>query len=151
MNVGAQLGKCHLIGTPPKGAPLLHSDLLGSLEMKIRIQDSPLHGLGVFANQDIAKGEVIELCPYLVIDDDDLQEANRLNDYLFTSPDDPGDYLVLMGFGMLYNHGEPANAEWQIDDDDNRFVRMSASRDIKKDEEILHDYGQEYWTTRAED
>ncbi len=118
--------------------------------MKICVKDSPLHGLGVFATEDIAKGGLIELCPYLVIDDDDLQETNRLNDYLFTSPDDPGDYLVLMGFGMLYNHGDPANAEWQIDDEDNRFVRMTAARDIAKGEEILHDYGSDYWTTRAE-
>ena len=118
--------------------------------MKICVKDSPVHGLGVFATEDIPEGGLIELCPYLVIDDDDLQETNRLNDYLFTSPDDPGDYLVLMGFGMLYNHGDPANAEWQIDDTDNRFVRMTAARHIKKGEEILHDYGSDYWTTRAE-
>ena len=52
-----------------------------------------------------------------MIDDDDLQSTNRLNDYLFTSPDDPNDYLCVMGCGMVYNHGDPANAEWQIDDD----------------------------------
>jgi len=117
---------------------------------KIEVQDSPLHGLGVFATAPIAKGEVIELCPYIVIDDDDLQEANRLNDYLYNSPDRVGDYLCVMGFGMLYNHGNPANAEWQIDDD-NRFVRFSALCDIEAGAEIVHDYGEEYWDTRKED
>ena len=54
---------------------------------KIRVGDSPVHGQGVFAIVDIASGEVVERCPYIVIDDDDLQSENRLNDYLFTSPD----------------------------------------------------------------
>ena len=49
-------------------------------QMRIMVQDSPLHGLGVFACVDFAKDSVIERCLYLVIDDDDLQEINRLND-----------------------------------------------------------------------
>jgi len=114
---------------------------------KIRIGDSPIHGQGVFAQVDIKAGEVIERCPYLVIDDDDLAEENRLNDYLFTSPDAATDYLVIMGYGMMYNHSSDANAEWEIDDD-NRFVRFSATKDIAAGDEIFQDYGEEYWKTR---
>ena len=33
-----------------------------------------VYGQGVFAAVDLKKGEVIERCPYLVIDDDDLAE-----------------------------------------------------------------------------
>ena len=54
---------------------------------KYHIKDSKKHGLGVFATQDFKSGDVIERCPYIVIDDEDLQEENRLNDYLFTSQD----------------------------------------------------------------
>ncbi len=114
---------------------------------KIYIGDSPIHGQGVFAAVDIKKGEVIERCPYLVIDDDDLADENRLNDYLFTSPDVATDYLVIMGYGMMYNHDSDANAEWEIDDD-NRFVKFSAAKDIKAGDEIFQDYGEEYWKTR---
>ena len=114
---------------------------------KIRLGDSPIHGQGVFAQVDIKAGEVIERCPYLVIDDDDLAEENRLNDYLFTSPDAATDYLVIMGYGMMYNHSSDANAEWEIDDD-NRFVRFSATKDIAAGDEIFQDYGEEYWKTR---
>ena len=119
--------------------------------MKITVRESPIHGLGVFALQDVAAGETLERCPYIVIDDDDLQEANRLNDYLFTSPADPNDYLVVMGCGMLYNHAAPGNAKWEVDEADNRFLRFYAGCDIKAGEELFHDYGEEYWTTRAED
>ncbi|MAK13741.1 MAG: SET domain-containing protein-lysine N-methyltransferase, partial [SAR116 cluster bacterium] len=51
---------------------------------KFQIKDSSKHGLGVFAKMDIEKGEIIERCAYIVIDDDDLKDDNRLNDYLFT-------------------------------------------------------------------
>ena len=116
--------------------------------MKIIAKPSPVHGLGVFALVDVPAGSTLERCGYLVIDDDDLKDPNRLNDYLFTSPDDPHDYLCIMGHAMLYNHDANPNAKWEIDDDDNRFIRFYADRDIKAGEEIFHDYGQEYWDTR---
>ena len=118
--------------------------------MKIIVKESPVHGLGVFAAVDLAAGDTLERCAYIVIDDDDLQEENRLNDYLFTSPDAATDYLVVMGCGMLYNHSDKANASWEVDETDNRFLRFYADRDIKAGEEIFHDYGSEYWSTRAE-
>ena len=124
----------------------LHS--LEKSQMRIAVQDSPLHGLGVFACVDFAKDSVIERCFYLVIDDDDLQEINRLNDYLFTSPDVKSDYLCVLGYGMIYNHGMPPNAEWQIADDDNRFIEFTALHDIRAGDEILHDYGEDYWNSR---
>ena len=120
----------------------------GKSQRRILVQDSPLHGLGVFACVDFAKDSVIERCFYLVIDDDDLQEINRLNDYLFTSPDVKSDYLCVLGYGMIYNHGMPPNAEWQIADDDNRFIEFTALHDIRAGDEILHDYGEDYWNSR---
>ena len=118
--------------------------------LNIAVQDSPLHGQGVFALRDFAKGEILERCPYLVIDDDDLSDATRLQDYLFTSPDNPHDYLCVMGYGMMYNHSDDPNAEWQIDDDDLRFVCFIAKKAIFAGDEILQDYGRDYWDTRAE-
>ena len=118
--------------------------------MKIAIKDSPLHGLGVFACEDIKIGDIIELCPYIVVDNDDLAEFNRLNDYLFGSPDQDGDYLVVLGYAMMYNHDDQPNAEWEIDDDDHRFVRFTALRDIKAGEEITQNYGKDYWNSRKD-
>jgi hypothetical protein len=79
------------------------SKLANAQTALIEVRDSKLHGLGVFACVDLPKGSVIERCFYLVIDDDDLQEINRLNDYLFTSPDVKSDYLCVLGCGMIYN------------------------------------------------
>ena len=125
------------------------SSLLSSFPITVGM--SPVHGQGVFATRAIAKGEIIERCPYIVIDDDDLAEANRLQDYLFTSPDQPGDYLCVLGYGMMYNHSDTPNAEWEIDDDDIQFVRFTALKPISDGEEIFQNYGQEYWATRKDD
>jgi SET domain-containing protein len=51
---------------------------------------------------------------------------------------------------MVYNHSFSPNAEWEIYEKDGRFVRFFALKDIKKGEEIFHDYGEEYWDTREE-
>ena len=75
----------------------------------IIVANSSVHGQGVFATRTISIGEVIERCPYIVIDDDDLADINRLQDYLFTSPDQPGDYLCVLGYGMIYNHSDKPN------------------------------------------
>ena len=107
----------------------------------IIVSNSSVHGQGVFATRTISKGEVIERCPYIVIDDDDLAEINRLQDYLFTSPDQPGDYLCVLGYGMMYNHSDKPNAEWEIDEDDIQFVRFTALKPIADGEEIFQNYG----------
>ena len=117
----------------------------------IIIDRSPVHGQGVFATRAIAEGEIIEQCPYIVIDDDDLAEANRLQDYLFTSPDQPGDYLCVLGYGMMYNHSNQPNAEWEIDEDDIQLIRFTALKPIADGEEIFQNYGDEYWKTRTEE
>ena len=56
------------------------------MNFPVIIGDSDIHGHGVFATRKIVRGETIECCPYIVIDDEDVAEANRLQDYLFTSP-----------------------------------------------------------------
>ena len=117
----------------------------------IIVANSSVHGQGVFATRTISKGEVIERCPYIVIDDDDLADINRLQDYLFTSPDQPGDYLCVLGYGMMYNHSDKPNAEWEIDEDDIQFVRFTALKPIADGEEIFQNYGDEYWITRCDD
>ena len=116
---------------------------------KIKVEDSSIHGHGVFAITSIANGETIERCTYLVIDDDDLKDANRLNDYLFNSPGAEGDYLLIMGHGMLYNHDDNPNAAGKL----MMIIALSilCHARYQWQKEILHDYGSEYWDTRKDE
>ena len=116
----------------------------------IKVTDSDIEGMGVIATQDISKGSIIEECFYIVIDNGDVKKNSRLNDYIFQSPDDDNDYYCVLGAGMIYNHGSDPNAEWQISRKDNRFICFVALRDIKAGEEIVHDYGEDYWEDRVE-
>ena len=116
------------------------------------VDDSTLHGLGVFADKDYVQGDVIELCPYLVADYTDVGETCILHDYMFHTPYmDTEEYYIPLGFAMVYNHSTSPNAEWSIKEEDDRFIRFHALEEIKKGDEILHDYGEQYWDSRQND
>ena len=61
---------------------------------------------------------------------------------------DTEEYYIPLGHAMVYNHSASPNAEWDIEDEDERFVKFYALKEIKQGEEILHDYGEEYWESR---
>ena len=113
------------------------------------VGDSTIHGLGVFADKDYAQGDTIELCPYLVADYDDIGDKCVLHDYMFYTPyEDIEEYYIPLGLAMVYNHSANPNAEWNIKDEDDRYIRFFALKEIKQGEEILHDYGEQYWDSR---
>ena len=115
------------------------------------LADSSIHGHGIFADKDYFKGDTIEMCPYLIVNEDSIKEDCILHNYIFYSPsEDDTDFLIPLGYAMIYNHSFKPNAEWEISETDNRFVRFFAVKDIKKDEEIVHDYGYDYWESRPE-
>ena len=101
-------------------------------------------GRGVFAAQDIASGETVELCPTLEVNGEDV--SGLLSDYVFSSNDDEGISILLLGYGMLYNHSEDANVEHVEHGDD--AVAMVATRDIEAGDEITLNYGSDWWETR---
>ena len=84
---------------------------------KIYIDNSPIHGLGVFANQTIYEGEIIEICP--VIDMGLNRESSPiLIDYRFNWPQGNEwiTQVVPAGYGMLYNHSNTPNSNWRSND-----------------------------------
>jgi hypothetical protein len=101
-------------------------------------------GRGVFALRRFREGDVVETCPTVMIDDEDVEGSAR--HYVFSARQ-PGKLLLVLGYGMLYNHS----------DDPNLFHRTAgrltiefvALRDIEKGEELTHDYGPEYWQDRG--
>jgi len=110
------------------------------------VDDSTVHGLGVFADKDYVQGDIIELCPYLVADYNDVGDECILHDYMFHTPyEDDEEYYIPLGFAMVYNHSASPNAEWSIEDGDDRYIRFFALKEIKQGEEIFHDYGDKYW------
>ena len=102
------------------------------------------HGRGVFAAQPFAAGDEVEVCPTLELPDDSIN--GLLSDYVFGSGTETM-ALLLLGFGMLYNHDADANLEYVEAGDG--LIAFMALRDIEPGEELTIDYGREWWETRG--
>jgi uncharacterized protein len=116
---------------------------------KIYVDNSPIHGLGVFAKEQILKDEVFEVCPVIDMGMKFGESSHILLDYRFNWPQgvagESTKQVVAVGFSMLYNHSNEANANWRSNFESNSF-EFYATKDINPGEEILVWYGDiNYW------
>ena len=97
-----------------------------------------IKGFGVFTNQTIKKGELIEECYSICVD----KTVKGFDSYNFYYRGDSR--LLPLGFGMIYNHSNTANIGWQIIDENKRIINFFAITDIDIDDELCHNYGPLY-------
>jgi hypothetical protein len=116
----------------------------------IEIRQSPIHGHGIFAKEDILADTVLEEVPFIYV------SYEVKPDYLFAYPrgGTPEEDMVGVkhgcalpfGYACLYNHGECANSSWKTDTKHSLFVFFT-QKDVRKDEELLVYYGPDsYWS-----
>jgi uncharacterized protein len=108
---------------------------------KLIVKKSSTHGYGVFAGKQIRKGEMIEEC-YIIIS---RGGDKKLEDYYF---DAKGKNAFFTGFGSIYNHSNEPNATYSISIK-KRIAKFKARRTIRKGEEILISYGEEWFSSRG--
>jgi hypothetical protein len=106
------------------------------------VREGP-RGRGVFATRTFAEGETVEVCPTVEIS----EGGGDLADYLFESTNE-GMFLVVLGFGMLYNHSSEPNLDYFQENE--AALAFVAQRPIEKDEELTISYGDEWWSARGE-
>jgi uncharacterized protein len=109
---------------------------------KVYSMESSIHGLGVFAREDIHEGEVIEECPIIPIPEEQLSNLvkTELLEYYFAWGAGFKEGAVCLGFGSLYNHTyDGPNAKY-IKDLENKVIRFVAIKPIARDSEILVNY-----------
>jgi SET domain-containing protein len=100
-------------------------------------------GRGVFAARRFTEGEVIEVCPTVMFEDDEIEGPVR--HYLFSARQ-PGKVMLVFGYAMLYNHAAQPNMFHRTAG--RLLIEFVALRDIEAGEELTHDYGEEYWNDR---
>src|SRR5882724_435732 len=75
-------------------------------------------GRGVFAARDFAAGEIVEVCPVIIVKAGHKEVREALDIYVFdwgylavTTPCS----AIALGYGTMYNHGNPANLTYKAD------------------------------------
>ena len=96
-------------------------------------------GRSVFTGEEIYKGDIIEVCPVIILDnvDSSIIHETHLYDYYFVWP--KGGAALALGYGSLYNHSSNPNAQ-VIFDTDNKEIVLECIESIKAGSEILYDY-----------
>ena len=91
---------------------------------------------GVFASTKLQKGDVIEICPFVIINNYD-----NVNDfYSFIVYDDDKMYFVnVLGYGMSYNHRNIPNVHWTFSLKQ-KTITFYALDDIEANEELFINY-----------
>jgi SET domain-containing protein len=130
-------------------------------KITIKIKKSDIHGNGVFATKNIKKNSFITFypCHFVQIDNhilgtEHVKDSEKLCRYTLASGyddrikwiGDPDKFDDISRIGHIINHGksENSNAIYQRHRPDNIWF-IKSTKDIKKGEEILVNYGNQYW------
>lgn len=99
-------------------------------------------GRGVFASNNIKKGEIIESCPVIETPIDDYKKIKdtMLRNYDFIwGPKGHHQIAICLGFGSLYNHSYEPNATYSKKVE-SKLINFQALENIKAGEEITVNY-----------
>jgi SET domain-containing protein len=110
--------------------------------VKTKLDRSPISGIGVFASQDILKGDLIwkmtSISSFHISPKKYKALSQIEKDFIIQKDyywiDEQGNYVIPIDDSRFVNHSSDPNI---IEQDDNHCV---ASRDIKQNEELTIDY-----------
>ncbi|MEO7175761.1 MAG: SET domain-containing protein [Saprospiraceae bacterium] len=105
--------------------------------------DSPIAGRGIFCADTIESGELLEICPVIVLSSSDRMSihSTRLHDFYFSWDANEQKAAIALGFGSLFNHSANPNVGYDMDFD-NQLIHFYSLRLIEAGEELLIDYMQ---------
>ncbi|MFH1007203.1 MAG: SET domain-containing protein-lysine N-methyltransferase [Candidatus Latescibacterota bacterium] len=109
---------------------------------KVKVVRIKGKGRGVVAAEQIRSGEIIEVCPLLILSDLDAEHAITKSDCLkFYALElvKTHKQVLHLGYGMIYNHSSNPNSEieYQAGED---FIIFRALVGIEPGQEITYDY-----------
>jgi len=120
---------------------------------RVEVKPSPVHGVGVFATEDIPKFYCMECSPVVLhwpaifhMWSEKIGGRHILHDYVFTWYDSQtrtvdGRQAMPLGYVGIYNNSfEDPNAQWKHRNGDYPALMVIAMKDIKAGEEIFVRY-----------
>jgi hypothetical protein len=105
------------------------------------IAPSPGKGKGVFTNEAIEAGTLIEIAPVLVLPEKDKEaiDGSHLYNYYFLWGDEQQHYAIALGYGSIYNHCYEPNCKYETYYED-ETIHFISIRDIAAGEELYINY-----------
>lgn len=102
---------------------------------------SKKRGRGIFTAKEISKGDLIEICPVIVLPQEEIEIVHntKLHDYYFLWNLAQTECAIVLGYGSLYNHSYKPNAEYQMDLENNT-MDFYCIKEIEPGEEITINY-----------
>lgn len=102
---------------------------------------TPDKGRGVFAANGAHAGDMIEICPVLVIAAEEVQHIDKTTsfEYYFLWEAGKGNACIPLGLGAMYNHDRQPNAEVELDIPE-RWMYVKCIRNIDAGAEVCIDY-----------
>jgi len=106
-------------------------------------------GRGVFAEREIRAGEVVDICPVLILSPDENRayiEKTSLYHYTYNWPASQADgrqittQAIVFGLGSMFNHSMNQNVGWERNVEQ-QIITYKALRDIPLGEELCISYG----------
>jgi SET domain-containing protein len=110
---------------------------------KVEVRDSGINGKGLFAKEDISKGETISVCGGIIVSSEEVKKMKKEKKDFFVKYSIPvsDEFFLISGFSEkdlepddFYNHSCSPNCVLKND-----FI-IIAFRNIKKGEELTLDY-----------
>jgi len=110
----------------------------------IEVKESPIHGWGCFAIQDIEPGILIESAPVIICHRNIQESLYSINDHRHILQDypfgwTPGFLAFAMGYAAIYNHQADSNCNWRPNHE-LETIEIITRRKILADEEITIRY-----------
>lgn len=101
----------------------------------------------VIAKTQFAKGEIIEICPLIILPEI-AKTVDRLKDIVFEINKKKAEYGLVLGYGSLYGHSDEPNVDYAYNKRQ-RHMFFIANRPIQAHEELTINYGKDYWEERS--
>lgn len=109
---------------------------------------------GVFANSNFLAGDLIEVCPVILLPIEDPAclgmdgkritgwgDSSVLDSYVFSWSEEK-EFVICLGYGSLYNHSYEPNAVYHQNFDDHT-IEIRAITEIKDGDEIYINYNKD--------
>ncbi len=108
------------------------------------IAETDKKGRGVFSSSEIHKGDLIEICPVIVLPETELLhiDQTQLYNYYFLWGIQQKKCAIALGYGSLYNHDYHPNARYELDMT-NRSIDFYCLKTIEAGDEITVNYNGE--------